>query len=201
MIRLAIIEDHPAIAEGLGTLLADADDIELAGSASDATGAEHLLRHGRPDVVLCDVHLGTGTEGLELLESGITDAPFLVFTAYTLPNFYVRAMNAGAAGFITKTASVREIAAAVRTVAGGGTVFPPDAIRAARIAPRAPTDRELDILRLVAAGLTNAQVSEDLGIGERTVESQLRRMFDRYDASTRTALVRLAHEQGWIVAI
>ena len=95
-------------------------------------------------------------------------------------------------------ASVDEILDAIRVVAAGGSAYPSAARRSAAAALRVPTSRELDIVRLVAEGLSNGEIAERLALRVKTVESQLRRLFDRYDVSSRTALVRLALRQGWI---
>jgi DNA-binding NarL/FixJ family response regulator len=94
-------------------------------------------------------------------------------------------------------ATVDQIIGAVKIVAAGGTAFPASARRAASAALRVPTPRELEILALVAEGLSNAEIAERLSLRVKTVESQLRRLFDRYDVASRTALVRLAARQGW----
>jgi DNA-binding NarL/FixJ family response regulator len=95
-------------------------------------------------------------------------------------------------------ATVDQILSAVETVAAGGTAFPKAARQAASDALRLPTPRELDILGLVTEGLSNLEIAESLSLRVKTVESQLRRLFDRYDVTSRTALVRLAARQGWI---
>ena len=94
-------------------------------------------------------------------------------------------------------ATVHQILSAVRTVAAGGTAFPAAARQAASDALRVPTPRELEILALVAEGLSNADIAARLSLKVKTIESQLRRLFDRYDVPSRTALVRLAARQGW----
>ena len=95
-------------------------------------------------------------------------------------------------------ATVEQIVAALHAVSAGDTAFPPAARQAASDALRVPTPREMEILALVAEGLPNAEIAERLALRIKTVESQLRRMFDRYDVTSRTALVRLAARQGWI---
>ena len=98
----------------------------------------------------------------------------------------------------SKMAGIEEILAAVRKVAAGGTAFSDTVRRAARSALRPPTPRESQILALVAEGHGNAEIAESLSLRVKTVESQLRRMFDRYDVESRTSLVRVAQRQGWI---
>ena len=107
-------------------------------------------------------------------------------------------MDAGVAGFVSKTAPVEVIVDAIRTAASGGTTFTNEARQAARSALQRPSGREGEILRLVADGLSNVEIAERLGLRLKTVESQLRRLFDRYDVANRTRLVRVAEEQGWL---
>ena len=101
-------------------------------------------------------------------------------------------------GYLSKMATVEQILDAIRTVAAGGTAYPSDTRRSAKEALRVPTLRELEIIGLVAEGLSNVEIAERLSLRVKTVESQLRRLFDRYDMTSRTALARLALRQGWI---
>ncbi len=198
MIRLAIVEDHPAIAEGLGALLRDEPDIEVVASVADGAGAERAIVELRPDVVLCDLLLGDGSNGFDLIERTAPGPRFVILSAYSLPSYYRRAMDAGVAGFVSKTAPVDVIVDAIRTAAAGGTTFTKEALRVAGSALQRPSGREGDIVRLVAEGFSNAEIAERLSLSLKTVESQLRRLFDRYDVANRTRLVRVAEEQGWL---
>jgi two-component system response regulator DesR len=121
-----------------------------------------------------------------------------MLSAYSYPSYYVAAVEHGAKGYLSKMATIEQIATAVRRVAAGGTAFPSDVRRAVRTALRPPTPRESEILALVAEGLGNAEIAERLSLRLKTIESQLRRMFDRYDVTSRTSLVRVAQRQGWI---
>jgi len=198
MIRLAIVEDHPAIAEGLGALLRDEPDIEVVASVADGAAAERAIVAMHPDVVLCDLLLGDGSDGFDLMERMVPGPRFVILSAYSLPSYYRRAMDAGVAGFVSKTAPVEVIVGAIRTAASGGTTFTKEARHAARSALQRPSGREGEIVRLVAEGLSNAEIAERLGLRLKTVESQLRRLFDRYDVASRTRLVRVAEQQGWL---
>ena len=198
MIRLAIIEDHPAIAEGLTALLRGEADVMVVGTAGDADAAERLIAAQSPDIVLCDIRLSGTVDGLELLSRHPSGPAFIMLSAYSYPSYYVAASEHGAKGFLSKMASIEQIVTAVRKVAAGGTAFPDDVRRAVRLALRPPTPREAQILALVAEGTANAEIAEALSLRVKTVESQLRRMFDRYDVTSRTALVRVAQRQGWI---
>jgi DNA-binding NarL/FixJ family response regulator len=109
-------------------------------------------------------------------------------------------MELGARGYLSKLSTIREIVGAIRTVASGGTAFSPDVRSSMRSALRRPTPRELEILALLAAGDGNIEIARRLGLRVKTVESQLRRLFDRYDVASRSSLVHLARLQGWLDA-
>jgi DNA-binding NarL/FixJ family response regulator len=198
VIRLAIVEDHPAIAEGLTALMKGEPDVTVVGTARDGGAAERLIETQSPDVVLCDIRLAGTVDGLEILTRHTPGPAFIMLSAYSYPSYYATAVEHGAKGFLSKMAAIDEILAAVRKVALGGTAFPDAVRRAARAALRPPTPREAQILALVAEGRSNAEIAELLSLRIKTVESQLRRMFDRYDVTSRTLLVRVAQRQGWI---
>ena len=198
MIRLAIVEDHPAIAEGLSALLRGEPDVTVVGTARDDVAADRLIAGQAPDVILCDIRLAGTVDGLEILARHTPGPAFIMLSAYSFPSYYAAAVDHGARGYLSKMASIEQIVKAVRTVAAGGTAFPDDVRRSARAALRPPTPREAQILALVAEGQANAEIAERLSLRLKTVESQLRRMFDRYDVTSRTSLVRVAQRQGWI---
>jgi DNA-binding NarL/FixJ family response regulator len=198
VIRLAIIEDHPAIAEGLTALLRGEPDVTVVGTARDGAAADRLIEAQSPDIVLCDIRVAGTVDGLEILAHHTPGPAFIMLSAYTYPSYYVAAIEQGAKGYLSKMATIEQILKAVRTVAAGGTAFTADARRAVRTAPHPPTPREAQILALVAEGYANAEIAERLSLRVKTVESQLRRMFDRYDVTSRTSLVRVAQRQGWI---
>jgi DNA-binding NarL/FixJ family response regulator len=197
MIRVAIVEDHPAIADGLAALIKGTPDVTVVGTAGDIRSAHTLIEHESPDVVLCDIRLSDAGDGFELVGRHDPGPAFIILSAYWYPSYHVRAVELGAKGYLSKMATVDQIISAVKTVAAGGTAFPAAARQAASDALRVPTPRELEILGLVAEGLSNAEIAERLSLRIKTVESQLRRLFDRYDVTSRTALVRLAARQGW----
>jgi DNA-binding NarL/FixJ family response regulator len=198
VIRLAIIEDHPAIADGLTALLRDEPDLTVVGTARDGVAADRLIETQSPEVILCDIRLGGAVDGLDILSHHTPGPAFIMLSAYSYPSYYVAAVEHGAKGYLSKMASIDQILKAVRTVAAGGTAFPDDVRRAVRAALRPPTPREAQILALVAEGQANSEIAEHLSLRVKTVESQLRRMFDRYDVTSRTSLVRVAQQQGWL---
>lgn len=199
MIRVAIVEDHAAIAEGLAALL-DLEGLRVVGIAGSAERADALIAAERPDVVLCDIMLNRRDAGFELLERHGRDAKFLMLSAYDYPAHHQRALQRGAAGYLSKMVDATTLADAVQAVARGTRVFPPAVLASAREAPRRPTAREHDLLMLLARGATNESIAGALGIRIKTVEGMLRRLFARYGIDNRTQLVRLASEQGWLAS-
>lgn len=202
LIRVAILDDHPATAEGLAALLATEPDIAVVGTAADVPGGRELIRTANPDIVLCDVELAGGDRGFELLETAAprgTVRPAVVFlSAYDYPAFHATALERGAAGYLLKTAPLSDVLHAIRTVAAGGTAFSLHGLRAAHTASRHPSGRELEVIRLVVGGRTNEQIASELSIGLKTVESHLRRLFARYGVLNRTELAMLAIREGWL---
>ncbi len=146
VIRIAIVEDHPAIADGLTALLRGETDVVVVGTAGDSVAADHLIESQSPDVVLCDIRLAGTVDGLEVLARHTPGPAFIFLSAYSFPSYYVAAVEGGAKGYLSKMATIEQILKAVRTVAAGGTAFPVDVRRAVRTALRPPTPRESQIL-------------------------------------------------------
>ena len=198
MIRVLVVDDHPVTARGVADALREAGNVEIVGVAETLDRARALIAELSPDVVLSDVQVGSErTLGLprELHDPA---PPILFFTSYDYPSFVRTALEGGGAGYVLKSAPIAEIVAAVRTVAGGGSMFAMRDLRNARRAPRMPTDRELEVIRRVALGQSNAEIGEALDIAERTVESHLRRLFSRYAVDSRTELTLTCARMGWI---
>jgi DNA-binding NarL/FixJ family response regulator len=159
------------------------------------------------DVLVCDVQLDGHAEGLRILEVlhdpradiGPSSGPpaVILLSGYHQPSLVRAAIERGAVGFLDKSAELDGILAAVRTVAAGGTVYTAAALHQSRNARRRPSDRELEVIALVIGGSTNAEVATALGLSERTVESHLRRLFDRYGLLSRVELAVLALDEGW----
>jgi len=200
VIRVLIVDDHPSTAMGLAALLQREPDIEVVGVAGDVDESLQLAAQLAPSLVLCDVQLQGEAGGFEILRR-VRDRPdppaVVIFSSFDYPVFHQQALALGAAGYLPKTASVSDIVAALRGVASGGTAFTASALDDASHAPRPPSDRELDLIRLIRSGQSNAETSARLGIGTRGVESSLRRLFGRYGVLSRTELVTLAETQGW----
>jgi DNA-binding NarL/FixJ family response regulator len=199
-IRVGLVDDHPTVLAGVGEAVARTRDLVLAGTARTFDEGAELA--GRVDVLVCDLLLAGGAEGLQLLDVvHHRPAPpaVIVLSAFGQASLVRAAIDRGAAGYLEKGAEVDAVLDAIRTVAAGGTAFSAAQLQAARAARRRPSDRELQVVALVADGATNAEIAGVLGLTEKTVESHLRRLFDRYGLLSRTELAVLAIEEGWVV--
>jgi DNA-binding NarL/FixJ family response regulator len=193
LIRVAIVDDHPMVREGTAALLAGQRGVEVVGTAGSIDEARALLAAVDVDVVLLDIRLGADS-GLRLL--GAADGPaIVVVTAYDYPQYVEAALRLGAAGFVLKTAPVAELLDAIRRAAAGGLAF---ATRPRGGAAIALSAREQDVVRLVVEGRSNDEIGSALGIGAKTVESHLRRLFERFDLASRTELATRALREGWL---
>ena len=204
-IRVAFVDDHPAMLAALAGAARDAGDLEVVGTArtfDDALALATRTGDDAPEVLVSDVQLAGEAEGLRLVErlavDGTTRPPVILLSSFEAPALLRGAFEKGAAGYLVKTAELSDVVDAIRTVARGGSAFSATALRAVRTAPRRPSDRELEVLRLVCAGASNDEVGAALGLSEKTVESHLRRLFDRYGVLSRTELAVLAVREGWV---
>ncbi len=201
-IRILLVDDHPAILDAIAAAVRAAPDLALAGTARTLDEALALVTGPRSvtaDVVVSDVQLAGEAEGLRLLESVGPGGPaVLLLSSFDQPPLIRTAFERGAAGYLLKTSEVSEILDAIRTAAGGGTAFSASMLRAVRTAPRRPSDREIEVLTAVCAGASNDEIGAQLGVTEKTVESHLRRLFDRYGVLSRTELAVLAMREGWV---
>jgi DNA-binding NarL/FixJ family response regulator len=217
-IRVLVVDDHPLVRAGYRSILSGEDDIDVVGQASN--GAEAVAAAGRdfPDVVLMDIRM-PGMDGLQATRL-ITTNPrlretrIIVLTTFDLDEYVFGALRAGASGFLLKGVEPAALIDGVRVVAGGDSLLEPGATRRlieayvgdqtavspARLAlPSSLTDREIEILRLIATGLTNAEIAAQLFISPLTCKSHVSRILTKLDARDRTQLVVLAYESGLVV--
>jgi DNA-binding NarL/FixJ family response regulator len=201
VIRLVVVDDHPAIAAAVAAATAGRDDIELVGQATRVDDAIALIAEAHPDVILCDIWLGGTPGGLDLLgriASG--GARVLMLSGFEQATFLRAAFEGGASGYLSKASELDTVLEAVSAVAAGETRFPDVTLSALRDAPRRPSAREVEALRLLARGSSNDEIATGLGISIKTVESHLRRLFGRYGVLSRTELAMLAVREGWVSA-
>jgi DNA-binding NarL/FixJ family response regulator len=202
---VGLVDDHPAVLASIAAAVHDAVDLHLIGTAR--TIEEAVALAPGVDVLVCDIQLEGHAEGLTILDA-VHDphAPFgdggppavLLLSGFAQPSLVRAAIDRGAAGYLDKGADLPEILTAIRTVGAGGTAFSAAALRTSRTAPRRPSDREIQVIELVMAGATNAELATALGLSEKTIESHLRRLFDRYGLVSRTELAVTAMDEGWV---
>ena len=195
-IAIGIVEDHPIVAAGTARVLQSAAGLSVAWTASDLEDARRRISEGEVDVVVVDVRLGADS-GFDLLRDAATDPAgrdrpaFVVLTGFDYPQYRVAAARLGAAALVTKLAPIEELVASIyRAAAGSRDVAP--------AAPPYPTDRDLEVVRLVAEGRTNAEIAGALRVSEKTIEGRLARLFDRFDVASRTELATRAIGEGWL---
>lgn len=190
---MAIIDDHPVVRAGTAAIVEHEPDLELVGVAGSVREAANLLAVGAADVLLLDLRLGEES-GFSLLEAGRDGPAVIVLTSYDYPQYVDAALRLGAAGFVVKTAPVEELLDAIRKVAAGGLAF-----------TRRPvgnlltlSEREREVVAAVVDGLSNDEVGARLHISSKTVESHLRRLFERGQITSRTELASRAIREGWL---
>jgi DNA-binding NarL/FixJ family response regulator len=204
VIRIAVVDDHPIVRQGLVSALDDEQDFDVVGSVGDAAEALALVRRYQPDVMLLDLEL-PGRNGVQaipdLLEAG-RDLKVLVFTAYDTDERVLRAIEAGAKGYLLKGATINELALAIRAVAAGESALAPRVAAKLVSAMRSPRDggqltaRERQLLNLISQGLASKQIALSLGISERTVKFHTTSLLRKLDADNRAQAVAVAAQRG-----
>jgi len=198
-IRVGVVDDHPTILAAIAAAVDAADDLVLSGTGRTLNDAIALLP--RSDVLLCDVQLEGPADGIRVLEAArdtAVSSAVLLLSGHGHASIVRAAIERGAAGYLDKGAEVATILDAVRTVAAGGTVFRAADLAASRAVPRPPSERELQVIAGVVRGHTNAEIAGGLGLSEKTVETHLHRLFDRYGLLSRTELAVFAVDERWV---
>ncbi|WP_426503190.1 response regulator [Dactylosporangium sp. McL0621] len=213
-LRVVIADDQALVRTGFALILG-ADGIEVVAEAADGAEAVDAVRRTRPDVVLMDVRM-PGMDGLEATRRILTGHPdpprIIILTTFDLDRYVYAALSAGASGFLLKDASAGRLVAAVRTVQAGDALLAPSVTR--RLVERfarhqdgavphrdlsALTPRELDILRLIARGLSNTELAARLRIGETTVKTHVTRVLGKLGVRDRAQAIIAAYETGLVV--
>jgi len=213
VIRILLADDQDLVREGLRMLLDAEDDLEVVGEAGDGKEALAEIRRLDPDVVLMDVRMPEldGIEATSRIAATGSSARVLVLTTFDLDEYVYRALRAGASGFLLKDASREQLVGAVRTVARGEALLAPAVTRrliedfcrgpepgAVPERAAALSERELDVLRLLARGLSNAEIAEELVLGETTVKSHVARVLQKLGLRDRVQTVVFAYESGLV---
>lgn len=201
-IRVLLADDHPVVREGLSAMLESADGITVVGQAGSGEEAVVQAVALRPDITLLDLRMG-GMDGVEATGQILRQVPgckVVIVTTYEDDSDILRAVEAGAAGYLLKGSSRQELIDAVQTAARGETVLTPSLagklFRSRTVEPSPLSGREREVLRLVGRGLTNAEIGAELFVSEATVKTHLLRSYRKLGVSDRTAAVMKAMEHG-----
>jgi DNA-binding NarL/FixJ family response regulator len=203
VIRILLVDDHPVVRAGVRGMLETEPDLFVVGEAASGAEAVAMARATEPDVILMDLRM-PDTDGVwatERILAESRDSTIVVLTTYETDTDILRAVAAGAAGYLLKDASRTELAGAIRAAARGETVLAPSVagrlIKQVR-EPAGPSlsTREVEVLSLVGKGMTNAEIGAALHISEATVKTHLLRIFGKLDVSDRTAAVTTAMARG-----
>jgi len=198
-IRVVVVDDHPAVLEGLTGALGRNPSIEVDGTATTVAGAKVLIDEVAPDVALIDLRLpdGSGTDLLAHYQNQETAPAFIVLSTFLTDQYVNAAIALGASGFLLKTTSTDRIVAAIEDVVGGKLAYTAEQLRASWRAGWTPlTSRERDIIEGVMSGRSNDELSARLHISRKTVEAYLSRLFERFGVLTRTELAVLADPES-----
>jgi DNA-binding NarL/FixJ family response regulator len=211
-IRVVVVDDEPMVCAHLRTILGSADDLEVVDEAHDGAAAVEAVLRDRPDVVLMDLRM-PGVDGLTAIEriNQLPEPPVVVvLTTFDADQYVLRALRAGAAGFLVKSTPPEELIGLVRVAAAGNMVLSPAAARRlvaasadrqstrqrARELVGSLTERELEVLACLGEGLSNAQIAERLYLSEATIKGYVSRMLDKLGCANRTQAGLLAHDAG-----
>ena len=219
MIRVLLVDDQSLVRAGFRMILLDEPDIEVVGEAADGQAALAAVDRDRPDVVVMDIRMPV-LDGIEatrrIVRGGNSDgrAPrVLVLTTFDADEYVVEALRAGASGFLLKDVTPTDFAAAIRIVAAGDALLAPGVTRRLldRFADRLPpvdnaahaalaelTERELEVLKLMARGLSNREIADHLVLAEPTVKTHVSHVLDKLDLRDRAQAVVVAYEAGLV---
>jgi DNA-binding NarL/FixJ family response regulator len=212
-IRVLLADDHVLVRQGIRQFLEDEGDMDVVAEANDGAEALGLIEQYQPDVAVLDIRMPevTGVEATRRIKAQFPQVRVLILTAYDDDPYVFALLQAGADGYVLKTASADELVRAVRTVHAGQSALSPEVAskviqQMTRGAPAGATgqvesltERELDVLRLAARGMTNRAIGNNLGISHRTVQGHLANVYGKLGVNSRTEAVTEALRRGWIV--
>jgi DNA-binding NarL/FixJ family response regulator len=201
-IKILSVDDHPVVREGIAAVLSSEADIVVVAEANNGREAIEQFRKHRPDITLMDLQMPiiNGTEAIAAIRKDFPHARIIVLTTYSGDAQAVRAFKAGASGYLLKSMVLKELVETIRIVHSGRKRIPPEIAveMAEHHADDALTEREIEVLRQVAAGNANKRVADLLGITEETVKGHLRNILSKLDANDRTHAVTIALKRGII---
>ncbi len=208
-IKVILADDHHIVRAGIRQLLESAKDIQVIAEAGDGEEAQALIQQHKPDVAVLDIQMpkASGIEVTRWVRSHLPEVGVLILTAYDDEPYVMAVLQAGANGYILKTAKTEELIQAVRDVYEGKSALDPSITkklmsnlfkRTEKTSVEPLTDRELDVLRLAAKGYTNKSIGVQLNISDRTVQGHLAHIFAKLQANSRTEAVMRGVSLGWI---
>jgi DNA-binding NarL/FixJ family response regulator len=216
-LRVFIVDDHAILREGLRVLIAGQSDMDVVGEAADGQSAVNAVEAMRPDVIIMDISMPqlSGTDATRQIRSRLPSARVLVLTAHE-DSVYIRLLlDAGASGYLLKRAAAADLIRAIRAVAAGqlyldttsaaqirvdtdSAALSPPSTLAKKESHAELSDREAEVLRMIALGYSMKRMAETLGVGTRTLETYKQRGMAKLDLENRAAVVRLALQRGWL---
>lgn len=205
MTTLLIVDDHPVVRSGLRAVLETASDITVLGEAATGEEAVSLAQLLHPDVVLCDLRLGTGMDGIQTtakLRNLDTAPAVLILTTFDRDAEILSAIEAGAAGYLLKDVTPEVIIDSIQRAAVGELILAPELASRVLQGMRSPlpklTDREVQVLRMLSTGSTNKEIAAQLFVSEATVKTHLAHIFTKLDVDSRSRAIHLAQTTGLI---
>jgi len=201
-IRILTVDDHPLIRVGIATLVAPESDMKLVGEASNGREGIAKFRECLPDVTLMDLQMPdiNGIDAMTAIRDEFPEARIIVLTTYTGDVQVLRAIKAGAQAYVTKNLVHKELLQTIRAVHAGRKTLSPEVAAqvAAYVGDEALTSREIDVLRLIAAGSANKEIAAQLSISEETVKSRVKNILIKLGANDRTHAVTIGLKRGII---
>jgi DNA-binding NarL/FixJ family response regulator len=201
-IRILAVDDHPIVREGIAGLIAIQSDMVLAGEACDGREAIQQFRTLRPDITLMDLQMPemNGLEALIAIRNEFPDAKIIMLTTYKSDTQIIRALKAGAQGYLLKNALHKELLATIRAAHAGKKILSPEASLeiAEHVTDDALTPAEISVLRLIAAGNANKQIADELSTTEESVKSRVKSILSKLGANDRTHATTIAIKRGII---
>lgn len=201
-IRILTVDDHPVLREGIAAIVATEPDMMVVAEAGNGREAIELYRAHRPDITLMDLQMPVmgGTEAIAAIRADFPNARIIVLSTYSGDAQAVRALDAGASGYLLKSMVRKELAETIRSVHAGKKRVPSEiAIKMAEHhSDDALTEREIEILRQVAAGNANKMIADNFSISEQTVKAHMRSILSKLGANDRTHAVTIALQRGII---
>jgi len=206
-VRVVIVDDHPLVREGLRSFLATVDGIDVVGEAVDGEEAQRVVNDERPDVVLMDLAMPNvdGIQATQAITAAFPEVRIIALTSFATDDKVFPAIRAGAAGYLLKEAEPSEVAEAIVKVARGEPILHPSVAErlmreVAAATPRAHrtdlTSRELEVLRLIAAGRSNREISKELSVAEKTVKTHVSNVLSKLGVGDRTQAALYAVQHG-----